>query len=51
MAIKEIEQNTDYLADDISRLEQEKTILEQAIDEMFAAVRYSWSLAEVEKGR
>jgi WXG100 family type VII secretion target len=39
MAIKEIEQNTDYLADDISRLEQEKTILEQAIDEMFAAVR------------
>lgn len=39
MAIKEIEQNTDYLADDISRLEEEKAALEQAMDAMFAAVR------------
>ena len=39
MAIKEIEQNTDYLSDDIARLEDEKASLEQAIDAMFAAVQ------------
>lgn len=39
MAIKEIEQNTDFLSDDISRLESEKAALERAMDEMFAAVR------------
>lgn len=39
MAIKEIEQNTDYLSDDITRLEEEKAALEQAIDAMFAAVQ------------
>lgn len=38
MAIKEIEQNTDFLSDDITRLEDEKAVLEQAMDEMFAAV-------------
>lgn len=38
MAIREIEQNTDYLSDDIVRLEEEKAVLEQSIDEMFAAV-------------
>lgn len=39
MAIKEIEQNTDYLGDDISRLEGEQRRLEQAVDQMFSAVR------------
>ncbi len=39
MAIKEIEQNTDFLADDISRLEEERTALEKAMEAMFAAVQ------------
>lgn len=39
MTIKEIEQNTDFLSDDIARLEDEKAALEQAIEEMFFAVR------------
>lgn len=39
MAIKEIEQNTDFLSDDIARLEEEKAALEQAIDAMFDAVQ------------
>lgn len=37
-SIREIEQNTDYLSDDIVRLEDEKNKLERAIDEMFDAV-------------
>lgn len=39
MAIKEIEQNTDRLSDDIIRLEEEKALLEKAIDAMFDAVK------------
>ena len=38
MAIREIEQNTDRLSDDIIRLEEEKAVLEKAIDAMFDAV-------------
>lgn len=38
MAIKEIEQNTDFLADDIARLEEQRTALEKAMEAMFAAV-------------
>lgn len=39
MAIREIEQNTDFLSDDIARLEEEKAALGQAIDAMFDAVQ------------
>lgn len=39
MAIKEIEQNTDRLSDDIIRLEEEKAVLEKSIDAMFDAVK------------
>ena len=39
MAISIIEQNTDRLSDDITRLETEKAALESAIEEMFDAVR------------
>ncbi|MDO5131595.1 MAG: WXG100 family type VII secretion target [Eubacteriales bacterium] len=39
MAIKEIEQNTDLLSDDIIRLEEAKDALESAVDAMFDAVK------------
>lgn len=39
MAIREIEQDTNYLSDDIRRLEEEKRTLGQAVDAMFEAVR------------
>lgn len=39
MAIREIEQNTGSLSDDIARLEEAKAVLEQSVDAMFAAVQ------------